>query len=738
MRNFVSELRRRNVLRVAAAYALSAWIIIEAGSVLLPTFGASEGFFKGYVIVVIAGFVVSVILAWIYQVTPEGVKRDRDADDSAPADPRSRQRMNYVIIALLVVALIVSLTFNVSSIPEAGSGETWKTSVAVLPFPSRSDNPENRIFADGIHDDLLTRLANIRELKVISRTSVMEYRDTAKNVRVIGEELGVESVLQGTVQRVGDSVRINLQLIDADTDEHIWAETYDHQLTMENIFAVQSQISESVANALQATLTAGERVRVASVPTSDLRAFGLYKEGKNNLYQRRLDALRLAREQFAEAIALDPAYAEAHAGLAESFMLLSINHQDILEDEAARLATSSVERALELDPTLADAYAVRGLIKMNAWSRTRIGPENVEAEQAFRRAIALNPNHTSAYMWFASLRDNEERLEEAIELYQRAMELDPLARIPYSNLPMVYAKRGEHEAAMRLWLQATRIHSEWPTVYQYIATQLWGLGRFDEAYAWYAKAMELGAAPGIGGNSDVGMLVDLGDLEQAEAVLGRFDESHSFFPFAEGIRQLIRGDYEQAADTFSRILDEGMLPERYVLEMAANSALLAGDLESAKRYTLAASPTLAGDAAEQVDRSSADNALKLAFIYQHEGREAQASRFLSETLELIRDAPRLGTFGYGIRDVQIYALLGRREDAIAAFREALDEGYRGSVVFDGWPLTIDPYLDAIRDDPRFIEMVAELDSHLAVMRDRLYAAQLSDSLDELRARAGTT
>ncbi|HEX5764719.1 MAG TPA: hypothetical protein VFY27_04075 [Woeseiaceae bacterium] len=738
MRNFVSELRRRNVLRVAAAYALSAWIIIEAGSVLLPTFGASEKFFQGYVIVVIAGFVVSVILAWIYQVTPEGVKRDRDANHSTPPDPRSRQRMNYSIIALLVVALIVSVTFNVSNIPDAGSGETWKTSVAVLPFPSRSDNPENRIFADGIHDDLLTRLANIRELKVISRTSVMEYRDTTKNVRVIGEELGVDSVLQGTVQRIGDSVRINLRLIDADTDEHIWAETYDHQLTMENIFAVQSQISESVADALQARLTAGERVRVASVPTSDLRAFRLYKEARSNLYQRRLETLRLARQQFAEAIALDPAFAEAHAGLAESFMLLSINHQDIPEGEAARLATSSVETALELDPNLADAYAVRGLIKMNVWSRTRIGPENIEAEEAFRRAIALNPSHASAYMWFASLRDSEDRLEDAIELYQRSMELDPLARIPYSNLPMVYAKRGEHKAAMRLWLQATRIHSEWPTVYQYIAVQLWGLGRFDEAYAWYAKAMELGAAPGISGNADVGILVDLGDLEQAEAVLGRFDESHSFFPFAEGIRQLIRGDYEHAATTFSTILDNRLLPERYVLETAANTALLAGDLESAKRYTLAASPTLAGDAAGKVDRSSANNAIKLAFIYQHEGRDAEASLYLSELLDLIHDAPRLGTFGYGIRDVQIYALLGRREDAIAAFREALDEGYRGSVVFDGWPLSIDPFLDNIRDDPRFIEMVTELDSHLAVMRDRLYAAQLSDGLDELRARAGTT
>lgn len=738
MRNFVSELKRRNVLRVAAAYALSAWIIIEAGSVLLPTFGASEKFFQGYVIVVIGGFVVSVILAWIYQVTPEGVKRDRDADHSAPADPRSRQRMNYTIIALLVIALIVSVTFNVSSIPEAGSGETWKTSVAVLPFPSRSDNPDNRLFADGIHDDLLTRLANIRELKVISRTSVMQYRDTTKNVRAIGEELGVEAVLQGTVQRIGDNVRINLQLIDADTDEHIWAETYDHQLTMENIFAVQSRISESVANALQATLTAGERMRVASVPTSDLRAFRLYKEGKDNLYQRRLETLRLARQQFAEAISLDPAYAEAHAGLAESLMLLSINHQDIPEDEAAELATASVARALELDPNLADAHAVRGLIKMNTWSRTKIGPGHVEAEEAFGRAIALNPNHASAYMWFASLRDSEERLEDAIELYQRSMELDPLARIPYSNLPMVYAKRGEHDAAMHLWLKATRIHSEWPTVYEYIAIQLWGLGRYDEAYAWYAKAMELGAAPGIGGNADVGILVDLGDLEQAEAVLGRFEESHPFFPFAEGIRQLIAGDYDRAADTFANILENGLVPERFVLDAAANSALLAGDFDTAKRYTLAASPTLAGDAAEQVDRSTADNAMKLAFIYQKEGLDARASRLLSESLELLEDLPRLGTFGYGIRDVQIYALLNRRDDAIAAFRAALDEGYRGSVSFDGLPLAIDPYLDNIRDDPRFVAMVAELDGYLAVMRDRLYAAQMSDRLDELRARAGTT
>jgi TolB-like protein/Tfp pilus assembly protein PilF len=733
MRNFVSELRRRNVLRVATAYALSAWIIIEAGSVLLPTFGASERVFQGYVIVVIAGFIVAVILAWIYQVTPEGVKLDRDADPAAPVDRRSRQWMNYAIIALLVVALTVSLTFNVSNIEP---GET-PASIAVLPFTSRSANPDNRIFADGIHDDLLTRLANVKALKVISRTSVMEYRDTTKNVREIGEELGVDSVLEGAVQRIGDTVRINLQLIDARTDEHIWAESYDHQLTMENIFAVQSEISASVAEALQATLSPDERVRMAAVPTGDLRAYRLYKEAKNNLYQRQLATLRTARRQFEEAIALDPNYADAHAGLAESIMLLTINHQDITEREAMRLAQASLDRALELDPDQADAYAILGLMKATVWGQSRLGPENVEAEAAFRRAIALNPSHGSAYMWFASLRDSEERLDEAIELYQQAMELDPLARIPYSNLPMVYAKRGEHDAAMHLWMEAIRIHNDWPTVYEYVSTHLWGLGRLDESYAWHAKAMELGADADLGSNMDIGILVDFGEFERAIERLDRFSESRVLYEFAEALQNLIEGDYPAAASGFSQIIEDNMFPAKYVYEAASNSALLAGDLETAKKYALARSPTLGGDSAARVHRAATGDAVKLAYIYQREGREGQASLLLTETLDVIREVPRLGTYGFGIRDVQAYALLGRREDAIAAFREALDAGFRGSVFFDGWPIEVDPYLDSIRNDPRFVDMLEELHDYLVAMRDRVTEAEAAGRLDELRATAET-
>lgn len=734
MRRFLTELRRRNVLRVAAAYALTAWIIIEAGSVLLPTFGASERLFQLYVIAVIAGFIVTVVLSWMFEWTPEGVKLDRSPDTPAAAavPKRSHQRMNVAIIALLVIALAVSLTFNVRDVREVGPQAN--RSIAVLPFTSLSTNPDNQLFADGIHDDVLTALMNIKSLKVISKTSVMGYRDTTANLRQIGEELGVETVLQGTVQRFGDSVRVNMRLSDAASDRNLWAETFEHRLTVENIFRTQSEISEAVAAALRTTLSPEEQVRVAAMPTTDLRAYRLYKEGKNNLYQRRLETLREAREQFREAIALDPGYAEAHAGVAESTLLLWINHQDIPEREAIEVTEASLDRALALDPDLADAYAIRGLLKSTLWAPTMTGRENLEAEEAFRRAIELNPNHASAYMWFASLRNTEERLDEAIELYQRSMELDPLARIPYSNLPQVYAKKGQHRQAMELWLEAVRIHADWPIVHNYIAVELAGLGRLDEAYAWHERAAELSSREGVGDLS-LALLLDLGELERARALIDDYDPDRLFYPLVIAYGHMLDADFEAAAAQFERVMEEGQFSGKFVYPMASDAALLAGDLERAREYALLNDPLLASDSANRINRQTARNAVKLAYIEQHQGRARIADELLLDTLDVIRDLPRLGTHGYGIRDVQIYALLGRKEDAIAAFREALDEGYRGSLMFDGWPLFADPYLDGIRDDPRFASMLDELDGYLAVMRDRLHAAEASNDLASLRAMA---
>ena len=288
MASFLSELRRRNVLRVAAAYALVAWIIIEAGSVLLPTFGADEGTFQVYVITVLAGFLVALVAAWIFEITPGGVRLDRDVDRTKTPADKPKQAFNYAIIGLLMVALAVSITFNVTGVRggmQVTEEHTYamRRSIAVLPFASLSNDPDNAFFVDGMHDDLLTRLAKIGSLKVISRTSVLEYRNTSKNLRQIGEELGVDTLLEGTVQKVGDNVRINVQLIDAATDDHLWAQTYDRQLTMQNIFSIQSEISVAISGALQATLMPHAQDSIASIPTADIRAYSLYVSGRDNL-----------------------------------------------------------------------------------------------------------------------------------------------------------------------------------------------------------------------------------------------------------------------------------------------------------------------------------------------------------------------------------------------------------------------------------------------------------------------
>jgi len=742
MTSFLAELKRRNVLRVAAAYALVAWIIIEAGSVLLPTFGADEGTFQVYVIVVLAGFLVALISAWVFEITPDGVKLDKDVVRIESGD-RPPQTFNYAIIGLLIVALAVSITFNVTGIrvgsqSAEGTSTVMRRSIAVLPFASLSTNPENALFVDGMHDDLLNKLANLGSLKVISRTSVLEYRDTSKNLRQIGQELGVDTLLEGTVQRFGDDVRISVQLIDAETDEHLWASSYDRQLTMQNIFSIQSEISEAISGALQATLMPRAQERIESIPTEDIRAYSLYVSGRDNLYERRLETLQEAKGQFEQAIALDPDYAEAYVALAECYLLLFINHTAIAQDEAYAQAQENLDQAMQLNSELADAYATQGLLKTNVWSQSRIGNENAEAEAAFEYAIFLNPNHAQAYMWFASLRDSEQRYDEAIGLYHKSMKLDPLARIPYSNLPTLYAQQGQNDVALKLWLDAIEIHPEWPTPFQYIANHLAGLGRVDEALAWNIAAQSLSTDPSLGGNIGVGIYVQLGDFEKAHEILESMPPEHPLAPLNPGFRLLIDGDYEGGHRFFSGLIERSAQLPPYMYNVAADVAILAGDYEAAREYILINSPILARDSELEIDRFTVRDVIKLAFIVLRSGDVAAGTEMLEAALPVVQSLPRLGMFGQGIRDVQIYALLGRKEDALAALRAAVDAGYRSSVVYDNWLLEFDPFLDTIREDDRFTAIVGELETLNAAMRARVTEAEETDNWAALRALAGST
>jgi len=734
MASFFEELKRRNVLRVAAAYGVVAWIIIEAGSVLLPTFGASESAFQIYVVIVLAGLLLSLVLAWVFEITPEGVKLEKNIDRSTSITPKTGRTLDFSIIGLLIVALAISVTLNVTGVrtsDQLAISTTDRLSIAVLPFESRSTDPENVLFADGIHDDLLTRLANIGALKVISRTSVMEYRNTTKNMREIAAELGVGTILEGAVQRVGDNVRINAQLIDAETDEHLWARTFDRQLSMQNIFAIQSEISEAITGALKAALTPGEQTRLAKVPTENMAAYALYRQGRDNLYKRRLETLLEARQQFEQATRLDPNYAEAYAGLADSVLLIFNNHGAIPREESLRVAQESLDKALPLNPELADAHASLGLLKHKIWEEDRSGPALEEAEVAYLKAIELNPNHARAYMWLATARSAQQRYNEAIALYLKALQIDPLGRIPYANLPGLYSALGRNDDALELNLKAIRIHPEFPTAYQNLAQQLTGLGRFDEAIAWGLRGQELSTDP-LGGTSMIGAYLEFGEFDKVWNTVA-IPEDHPFAELGVGIDLALDLDFAGAVEAFEEVILNSDNPRRFMFDLIATMAMLAGDFETAREYAEISDPDFTADADPTIDRLNLSDIVRYAYILQKLGENQRASSLLAAALPVAQGLPRMGQAGHGIRDVQILALQGKSFEALTALRESIDEGFRGTVPANGWPMSLDPYLESIRGKPEFHAMANEIAESVDAMQERVNEADATGNWDALRA-----
>ena len=737
MESFFTELKRRNVLRLAATYALVAWILIEAGSVLLPTFGVPEWFFRVYVLVILGGFVVSLVLAWVFEVTPDGVKLDSEIDRSKQAPPK-RGKSNAIIITLLVVALGVSITFNVTGvrdqdIPQEPIAATEPPSIAVLPFSNRSPDPDNQFFADGIHDDLLTRLADIESLRVISRTSVNEYRNTSKNLRDIGTELDVTTIVEGAVQRSGNQVRITVQLIDAATDEHLWADSYDRELTTENLFAIQSEISTQIATALRAALTPEEEVRLAVMPTRSIEALSYYTAGRNNLYLRRFDTLQEARTQFNQAIEIDPDYAQAYAGLAETILVTLTNHRSIEPAEAYDLATAAVDKALELDDQLAEAHAVNGLLKYSQWMSTRIGNGNVEAAESFQRAIRLNPNLSNSYVWFSSLRESEGDYETATELLNKAMHVDPLGRIPYVNLPGFYAMQGKPEKALHLLVKAMEIFPDWATPYQYMANHLMGLGRLDEAVAWTVLAATMTDDPMARGQV-MGAFIEFGDTEKIAEFGAQFAVDHPMYRMGDGFLRFTNSDYEGTIATLKDLELSSDTETKYAYPLMSMSAVMLRDFGRAKEYLLRANPLLTSDTTDNVDQQNYQSAILLAYAYQQTGDERRAERLLDEAERVVSQMHRIGIGGHGISDVNILALRGRKDAALDALREAIDEGFISLMSYDMWTLDQNPMIDTLRDDERFKSMKQELDLKIETMRDNVERAEESDDWDELLNR----
>src|SRR5215469_14465884 len=435
MSGFFEELKRRKVYRVAIAYVVASWALAQGLSQVLPVFEISNSVIRVVIALLLIGFPVALVLAWVFDITPEGIRAT-----PAPTVPKSRRRRN--LFMLIAIGVIVSAVAGFFFLPRVSARKIDK-SIAVLPFQNLSDEKENAYFADGIQDDILTNLSKIGDLKVISRMSVMSYRgDGVRNAREIGKALGVAALLEGSVRRVANRVRVSVQLINADNDEHLWAEDYDRDLT--DVFAIQTDLAQKIASALQAKLSPNERARLDHRPTQDPNAYLLYVQAHD--YANKMDLLHdtslKAEPLFEQAIKLDPNFALAFAGLSmvESWLYHSSDPIPARRDKAR----FNADEALRLEPNLPEGHLALGFSYY-------YGDRDYDRALAeFEIAKRDLPNEAEAYMAIASIQRRQGKWAESNANFEKAATLDPKNTNILTNLASSYIAQRNFEAADKI------------------------------------------------------------------------------------------------------------------------------------------------------------------------------------------------------------------------------------------------------------------------------------------------
>jgi TolB-like protein/Flp pilus assembly protein TadD len=731
--DFVNELKRRNVFRVGMAYVLAAWLLIQIAEALFPAFNVPDSILRGMVFVLLLGFPVALLVSWIYDITPEGIKRDSETVPSDSISRQPRRKLDFTIIGLLAVAVVYFAIDKFvlqtpeedpvaeQAIPPQRVAEE-RPSLAVLPFQNRSTLEEDAYFVDGIHDDILTQLAKIGGLTVIARTSVEQFRDTRMPVRQIAEQLGVTTILEGGVQRAGDRVRINIQLIDATNEAHLWAETYDKQLTAVNIFAIQTEVAVAVANAMKTTLTPEQAVRVSTIPTQNLEAWEVYQLGRFRLGQSTADDNTLAQELFSRAIKLDPGFALAYVGLARA----SISQQystDVSREAALDRATEATTKALSLDPDLPEGVAMFAALLVERH-------EYEQAEPQFIRALELNPNSAAALQGYAQLLPFLGRNNEAIAPGERLVQLDPLDVGNHQSLGIALFSVGRFNDALARFSRAVEIDESHFFSYHELGHILAALGRYDLAVPYYETALDLGKDYWMNWMFLGSAYLALGDDAEAErlvseALLASGRNQIAPFYYAAALR-LYQGDEEGSV---------ALLEEAQALDllrpgpstMLADHDLRVGNVRKARERLGQLMPELLIDDPVLADVDCSCTSIPLATVLQRNGEFERAERLLHLSEVWNSKLPRLGPFGYGTTDVEMHALRGDTAKALTALREAEKAGWRDS--FWRYQRDLNPALDSIRNEAKFKAVFDDIEHDMDRQRATLAERTEDSKLD---------
>src|SRR5437588_7463767 len=442
--SFFAELKRRNVYKVAVAYAVVGWLLVQVATQVFPFFEIPSWGIRLIVLIIAIGFPIALILAWAFELTPAGIKR---ADQGELGRPQGTRVWIYIVIIAGVTSVGIFFLGRYTNSKQREGSELPAKSIAVLPFESLSEDKANAYFADGIQDEILTRLSKIADLKVISRTSTAKYKSAPTNLRDIAQQLGVSNVLEGSVQKAADQVRVSVQLVNAINDSHIWAETYDRKLI--DVFQVESDIAQKIAGALEAKLTGREKRDIESPGTKNPEAYDAYLHALALLTHQGIESLEQRINFLRRAVELDPSYAEAWSlvGTSEAERYVNVEHT---EAQLMRARTAA-ETALRLAPDLADAHVAIGLFYY--YCLQDFDRALTELEFAHERA----PNDAGFLLGISVVKRWQGKLDEAIDMQKRAYELDPLNQDIWVNLGRSYRGARRFNEARQMFDRALTI-----------------------------------------------------------------------------------------------------------------------------------------------------------------------------------------------------------------------------------------------------------------------------------------
>ncbi|MGH8122577.1 MAG: tetratricopeptide repeat protein [Rudaea sp.] len=508
--SFLAELKRRNVIRAAGLYLVGAWLLVQVSSTILPMFDAPAWMPRTIVILLTIGFIPAMAIAWVFELTPQGLKRDKDVLPEQSIAPLTARRMDRIILLVSVLAigyfafdkfvlaprreaaLVTQTTAHVTAEIGAEKSKINPNSIAVLPFINMSGDKSNEYFSDGISEEILNVLAQIPTLQVAARTSSFSFKGEHKEVPEIAKELKVRMVLEGSVRKQGERVRITAQLIDASNGFHVWSQTYDRDL--KDTFAIQDEIANAIADELKvkigdaaASVAPSRGTQNAEAHDSYLRGLALWQlRGEDNLWQ--------ALKQFEQATAADPRFAEAYAGQALVYIILPDWSARITYDEAFQRATDNAERALSLDSALPESYVVLGYLAD--------GDRRRETAQAlYRHAIALRPSYATAYQWLGNSLWSGGQLEPGLAALEHASALDPRSAIIANNHGMALIALGRYADAKALCEPILKSIPNNHSCLESTGFAALQLGDFSQArtmFAGYAAATNPGAQAEVG------------------------------------------------------------------------------------------------------------------------------------------------------------------------------------------------------------------------------------------------